>query len=63
MEEFIEDMARWIAITVHENLEKEGETNDQLFFRRIFMWFDIIGRNSWSNNVDATNTTNILQRL
>lgn len=28
-EEFIRDMARWIAMTVHERMEKEGELNEQ----------------------------------
>ena len=28
-DEFIRDMARWIAMTVHERMEKEGELNEQ----------------------------------
>lgn len=28
-EQFLEDMARWIAMTVHENLEKGSEINEQ----------------------------------
>lgn len=31
MEEFVTDMCRWIAMTLHENIEKEkvGDTNEK----------------------------------
>lgn len=29
IEDFVNDMAKWIAISIHENLEKGDETNDK----------------------------------
>lgn len=28
IEDFVNDMAKWIAISIHENLEKGDETNE-----------------------------------